>query len=138
MPSRDLKERTRLFALSVFHFCRTLPKTDEAQEAARQLRRAANSVRSNYRSARNGRSRDEFAAKLGAMHEEADECRDWLQYLHDTGIRSNASLLQEAHELTRIFSKALQTTRINSARMRPMDRGPRRPPKFKPENGDLQ
>jgi len=47
MPPRDLQERTRLFANAVVKCCRTLPKTDEAQEEARQLRRAANSIRRN-------------------------------------------------------------------------------------------
>jgi four helix bundle protein len=74
MPPRDLQERTRLFANAVVKFCRTLPKTDEAQEEARQLRRAANSMRRNYRAARRGRSRAEFAAKLGTVYEESDEC----------------------------------------------------------------
>jgi four helix bundle protein len=64
MPPRDLIDRTQRFALDVIFFCRTLPRTDEAREIARQLRRAANSVRSNYRAARNGRSRAEFASKL--------------------------------------------------------------------------
>jgi hypothetical protein len=41
-----LLERTRLFALGVLAFCRQLPSTPEAQEAARQLRQAANSTRS--------------------------------------------------------------------------------------------
>ncbi|MGH9257821.1 MAG: four helix bundle protein [Vicinamibacterales bacterium] len=67
MAPRDLLERTRLFALSVLTFCRRLPSTQEAQEAAGQLRRAANSLRSNYRAARKGRSRAEFQAKLGTV-----------------------------------------------------------------------
>ena len=107
-----------MFALAVLKFCRQLPKTDEAVEAARQLRRAANSVRSNYRAARNGRSRAEFAAKLGEVYEEADESRDWLQYLHDAGIRSDLALLREAQELTRIFAKSVQTTRANTAKIK--------------------
>ena len=95
-----------------------MPATDEAREAARQLRRAANSVRSNYRASRNGRSRDEFASRLAEAYEEADECRDWLQYLADTRIRSSPDLLEEAHALTRILAASLRTTRINSARMK--------------------
>ena len=118
MPPYDLKERTRLFALAVVRFCRRLPKTDEAREAARQLRRAANSVRSNYRASRNGRSRDEFASRLAEAYEEADECRDCLQYLADADIRSSPELLEEARALTRILAASLKTTRINSARMK--------------------
>lgn len=116
MAPRELLERTRLFALSVLTFCRRLPKTHEAQEAAAQLRRAANSVRSNYRSARKGRSRAEFQAKLGTASEEADECLDWLEYFRDAKIRDDAVPIEEARELVKIFAKSVQTTRANSIR----------------------
>src|SRR5262245_55340015 len=99
VPPHDLHERTRLFALAVLGFRRRLPLTDEAQEAARQLRRAANSVRANYRAARKGRSRAEFQAKLGTVAEEADECVDSLVYFKDAGIRNDPTLIREAREL---------------------------------------
>jgi four helix bundle protein len=98
--------------------CRTLPHTDEAREAARQLRRAANSVRSNYRASRKGRSRAEFEAKLGIVWEETDECVDWLEYIHEVRIANRPDLLPEARELAMIFTKALKTARQNSARLR--------------------
>lgn len=107
-------------------FCRHLPNTDEAKEAARQLRRAANSVRSNYRASRNGRSRDEFASRLAEAYEEADECRDWLQYLTDTLIQPDPELLEEARALTRILAASLRTTRVNSARIKELRQAPPR------------
>ena len=116
MPRYDLLERTREFALAVTVFCRTLPRTDEAADAGRQLRRAANSVRSNYRAARNGRSHREFTAKLAEAFEEADECRDWLEYLDQSGIGADRRLLQEATELTRILAASVKTARITMAR----------------------
>jgi four helix bundle protein len=97
-------------------FCRNLPASDEAQEAARQLRRAANSLRANYRSARKGRSRAEFTAKLGVAAEEADECVDWLDYLRDAGIRHDPDLLGEANELSMIMSTAYRTAKSNDRR----------------------
>jgi four helix bundle protein len=111
-----LLERTRQFALAVARFCRTLPATKEAQEAASQLRRSANAVRSNYRAARKGRSRAEFQAKLGTAWEEADECVDWLEYLRDMRITDNSVLLQEAEELARIFARSVKTARENTSR----------------------
>ena len=116
MAPRELVERTRLFALSVLTFCRRLPETREAQETAGQLRRAANSVRSNYRAARKGRSRAEFQAKLGTASEEADECLDWLEYFRDAKIRNDAALIDEARELVKIFAKSVKTTRANTNR----------------------
>src|SRR5687767_15924483 len=111
MPPHDLVERTRLFALSVPTFCRRPPGTQEAQEAGGQLRRAANSVRSNYRAARRGRSRAEFQAKLGIVFEEADECAGWLEYLRDGQIQNDPVLIEEARELARIFAKSVKTAR---------------------------
>ena len=118
MAPRDLFERTRLFALSVLTFCRRLPETCEAQEAAEQLRRAANSVRSNYRAARKGRSRAEFQAKLGTVSEEADECLDWLEYFRDAGIRDDPALIEEARELAKVFATSVRTARANTNRMK--------------------
>src|SRR5262245_15520600 len=118
MPPRDLTLRTRLFALAVRNFVRQLPKTDEAREAGGQLRRAANSMRSNYRASKRGRSRKEFESKLGTVFEEADECVDHLQYLKDSSIRHDATLFQEARELAMIFAKAVKTARENTERMK--------------------
>src|SRR5689334_20188682 len=98
----DLIERTRCFALDVLKFCRRLPATEEAREAARQLRRAASSTRSNYRAARKSRSRAAFRSKLQIAFEEADESVDWLEYLKDGGIQEDAVLLQEAREIAGI------------------------------------
>jgi four helix bundle protein len=118
MPPHDLLQRTRLFALAVLAFCRKAPRTSEAQEAVTQLRKAANSTRSNYRAARKGRSRAEFQSKLQVAFEEADECVDWLEYLKDGNIHQDAALLQEAHELAAILGAAARTARKNTARLK--------------------
>ena len=118
MPPRDLRERTRLLALAVLALCRRLPKTDEAQEVARQLRRAGNSVRNNHRAARKGRSRRLFEDKLGVACEEADECVDWLEYLRDAGIRDDPRLLDEARQIACILTSSHKTAKANSARMK--------------------
>ena len=118
VPPRDLLLRTRAYALAVLKFCRKLPATPEADDAARQLRRAANAVRSNYRAARKGRSRAEFEAKLGTVWEEADEAVDWMEYLRDARIRYDRALYQEGVELAKIFSRSVKTARENTARVK--------------------
>ena len=100
----------------MLEFCRQLPDTPEAREAAGQLRRAGNSVRNNYRAGRKGRSRPTFIDKLGVAREEADECADWLEYARDAGIRHDPALIAEANELTAILTAALKTARRNSRR----------------------
>jgi four helix bundle protein len=115
VPPWDLIERTRIFALAVLKFCRRLPATAEARDAARQLRRAATSGRSNYRSARKSRSRAEFRSKLQIAFEEADECVDWLEYLKDGRIQEDVALLQEAREIASILATAVKTSRRNAS-----------------------
>ena len=114
MPPWDLIERTRLFALAVRNCCKQLPHTDEAKEAGRQLRRAGNSTRSNYRAARKGGSRPTFRSKLQIAYEEADECVDWLQYLRDSRIQHDPALLQEAREIASILCAAVKTAKRNA------------------------
>lgn len=99
VPPRDLIERTRLFALAVLDFCQKAPNTDEAREAAEQLRKSANSVRSNCRAARKGRSRREFQSKLHVAFEEAGD----------------AALLREAKEIA-LLATAVRTAKQNTAR----------------------
>src|SRR5688500_15967808 len=46
---------------------------------------------------------------LAVLPDEADECVDWLEYVHDMKIAMRPELLQESRELARIFAKALKT-----------------------------
>ncbi len=119
MPDRpDLQKRTRDFALAALTFYRRLPKTTEADVPGRQLYRAANSVRSNYRAAKRGRSRAEFISKLGIVAEECDEVVDWLEFMRDGNIACDLKLLGEAEELRNIFARSVATARKNARRKR--------------------
>ncbi len=62
---RDLRERTKRFALSVIRAYAALPKTTEAQVLGKQVLRSGTSVGANYREACRSRSKAEFIAKLG-------------------------------------------------------------------------
>jgi four helix bundle protein len=76
--------------------------------------RSGTAIAANYRAACRGRSRAEFAAKLGVVVEEADESMFWLEMLGDCEIvpKMRLKLLSdEARELTAIFTAAQQTIR---------------------------
>ncbi|MFZ1694705.1 MAG: four helix bundle protein [Flavobacteriales bacterium] len=106
-PHKDLKDRTKQFALAVISLYKSLPKTVEAQVMGKQLLRAGTSVGANTRAAFRGRSRREYVAKLGIVIEEADECGFWLELLSESGTISNSStsaLLKESNELVSIFT----------------------------------
>jgi len=111
---RDLKERTKQFALRVMRLYRALPRREDARVIGRQLLRSGTSVGANYRAACRGRSRAEFVAKLGIVLEEADETVFWLELLQESEIvsaRKLGRLVQEARELTSIFVASICTTK---------------------------
>ena len=88
---RDLKERTKAFALAIVRLVDDLARSPATDVIGRQLLRAATSVAANYRSARRARSRKEFLAKLGIVEEEADESAFWLELVLEAGLVSSAA-----------------------------------------------
>ncbi len=109
-----MKKRTKEFAKRIIHLCRKLPPTDEARLIGKQLFRAGTSVGANYRAACRGRSRAEFASKLGIVLEETDESLYWLEIIVETNMMK-ADLLQplmeEANQLVAIFVSSLNTAK---------------------------
>ncbi len=72
------------------------------------------SVGANYRAVCRARSKADFISKIGIVLEEADETVFWLELLIETGIVAEnklKELLQEARELTAIFTAAQRTSR---------------------------
>ncbi|HEY3131064.1 MAG TPA: four helix bundle protein [Acidobacteriota bacterium] len=61
---KDLKDRTKRFALEVIRFCSRMPNRREYWVIGKQLIECASSVGANYRSACRGKSRADFIAKL--------------------------------------------------------------------------
>ncbi|MCH7400613.1 four helix bundle protein [Belliella kenyensis] len=100
---RDLKARTKRFALDIIDLVEKLPNTISSRAIANQLIRSGTSVPANYRAATRGRSNKEFIAKLGVVIEEADESEFWLELIQDKGWLEVNSLKTEASELVAIF-----------------------------------
>ncbi|HWG48070.1 MAG TPA: four helix bundle protein [Candidatus Acidoferrales bacterium] len=112
--TEKLKERTKDFAIRVIHLFQALPQAKEAQIIGAQLLRCGTSVGANYRSACHARSRADFISKIAVVTEEADESVFWLELLSDLKIVKNErleALLQEARELTAIFTASRQTAK---------------------------
>ena len=114
LPVRDLKERTKAFALAIVRLVDDLAWSRATDVIGRQLLRAATSVAANYRSARRARSRKEFLAKMGIVEEEADESAFWLELLSETGLVNStkiAELRDEASQLVAITIASIRTAR---------------------------
>jgi four helix bundle protein len=116
MTEKELKIRTRKFAIDILNFVDKLPNKKSANIIGNQLGRSASSVAANYRAACRGRSHAEFVAKIGVVEEEADESVFWLDITPETKNATTEEvlpLLNEARELTAIFTAASKTAKQN-------------------------
>ena len=103
---RDLKERTRAFALRIVRLYAALPKTTEAQVIGKQVLRSGTSVGAHYREATRARSNAEFISKVEGGLMELEETSYWLELLTDAEIVSSDRLIplrDEAEQLTAIL-----------------------------------
>ncbi len=114
MNEAELKARTKKFALRIIRLVDVLPKTIAGRAIGNQIIRSGTSVGSNYRAACRGRSKAEFAAKLGTVEEEADETCFWLELIMEAKLLPKKlvePLHEEADELTAIFTASVRTSR---------------------------
>ena len=119
MIPKELKDRTKRFAVDVIRLCCELPPTLDGRRLGQQLIDSGTSTAANYRAACRARSRAEFIAKLGTVLEEADESLFWLELMIDANLvtRPRAErLLKEADELTAIFTTSAKTARGEGSR----------------------
>ena len=104
---RDLRERTKGFAMRFVRMYSALPKSTEAQVLGKQVLRSGTSVGANYREACRGRSKAEFIAKVGDCLKELDESSYWFELLEETGVVASVALeplQKECNELLAIFT----------------------------------
>src|SRR5881409_3482979 len=115
LPSpRDLRQRTKAFAVDVVRFVQSLPRRQPTDVLGRQLLRSGTSVAANYRAARRARSRREFLAKMGIVEEEADESTFWLDLLVESRLATSVhvfELRREAGQLVAITVASIRTAR---------------------------
>jgi four helix bundle protein len=121
MTEKELKIRTKSFALRVLKLIDTLPDTRSGRILAGQLGRSGTSVGANYRSACRSRSTAEMISKLAVVEEKADESAFWPELISEHGVmspRKLAPLLQEAGELTAITVASRKTLRTRNRKSR--------------------
>ena len=114
MNEVELKNRTKQFSLRMMKLVGALPSNATGRAIGNQLVRCGTAVGANYRAACRSRSQAEFVAKLGVVEEEADESAYWLELVIEGKLVKAvlvSSLLKEADELTRIFTKSVISAR---------------------------
>lgn len=119
MTNKDLKERTFSFALRILKLGKSTQWGDVDRILIRQLMRSATSVGANYRAALRAKSKRDFLYKINIVEEEADECYFWLELIAKAEILQEKKLqllLNEANELTAIFTAQGRTTKLALAK----------------------
>lgn len=119
MGNKNLKLRTKQFALRVIKLVENLPHDTVSNILGRQLLRSGTSVGANYRAAARSKSAADFISKMGTVEEEADESGYWMELLADSSKIKPAkisALMQEANELTAIAVSSINTARKSPRR----------------------
>jgi len=123
MNEQDLLLRTKSFALRVIALVAALPNSVAGRKIGDQLVRAGTSVGANYRAACRGRSRAEFAAKLGVVEEEADESAYWMELIVEANLLRASrvdKLHDEAEQIRNIVARsrltAMRNAKVSTAR----------------------
>ena len=114
---KDLRSRTKAFALRIITLYDTLPRSGSAQVLGHQLLRSGTSVGANFREAHRARSNAEFISKVGDSLKELEETSYWLELLADSGaVKASklASLLDETSQLTAILTSIAKKVRARS------------------------
>lgn len=117
MDEKELKQRTKQFALRVMKLVKALPESTEGRAIGGQFVRCGTSVGANYRAACRARSKADFIAKLAIVEEEADESAFWMELIIESGLMERKlvePLLQEADELTAIMTASRKSASVRS------------------------
>src|SRR5436190_18149767 len=80
-PEKDLRKRTKSFALRIVRMFSALQKTTGAQILGKQVLRSGTSVGANYRESFRARSKPESISKCGDCLTEVEETAYWLKLL---------------------------------------------------------
>lgn len=111
---KDLKNRTKAFALRIIRLYSSLPKITEAQVLGRQVLRSGTSPGAHYREAQRARSTAEFVSKIESGLQELEETAYWLELLIEADIVPEAQLTDlysELEELIAIFVTVAKTAK---------------------------
>lgn len=110
--SRDLEERTAVFAEEVRAFVRTLPRTISNIEDVKQLARSSGSVAANRIEADEALGNQDRLMRCRISRKEAKECQLWLRLVRtgddEAADAQKKALWQEAHEPKLIFTATIK------------------------------
>ncbi|MFC1753462.1 four helix bundle protein [Thermoproteota archaeon] len=109
----NLGERTLRFAKRVRVYVKNLPRSLAGIEDGKQFIKSSGSVGANYLEAEEALSRKDFVMRIKISRKEAKESKYWLELTEpkDDQIKERTALIQEATELTKIFSSIVEKSK---------------------------
>ena len=114
MTQKEMKERTKRFALRIINLVDALPHSTSAQIIGKQLLRSGTSVGANYRAVCRAKSTADFISKLSIVEEETGESIYWMELLVDSkliGLGRLADLIDEANQILAIIVSSIETSK---------------------------
>ena len=114
MFGRQMKKRTKEFALRVIRLVESLETNTINQVLGRQLLRSGTSVGGNFRSSQRARPKREFVARLAVVEEECDEALFWMELLVESGAITQeriSALMKEANEILAIIVSSIRSSK---------------------------
>ncbi|HTL52490.1 MAG TPA: four helix bundle protein [Planctomycetota bacterium] len=118
-PPKDLRLRTREFAVRIISLYTVLAKSDVGRVIGRQVLRAGTSVGAQYHEGCRARSPAEFVSKLESALQELEETQYWLALTCDANLMSTrrlSLLQQECNELIAIFTASVKQAKTHLKR----------------------
>src|SRR5262245_13433319 len=103
---RDLRNRTKAFALRIIKLYSALPRRGDAQILGAQILKSGTSVGAHYREACRAKSDADLISKVEGALQELDETAYWLELIGEgeiLSIKRLQPLHDEAEELMAIF-----------------------------------
>jgi four helix bundle protein len=117
--NRQLRERTKAFAVRAIRLYSALPKSYmTAQVIGKQFLRSATSVGAQYREAVFARSRNEFISKTQCALQELEETAYWFELVIEAEIMPKQrlkNLIDEGQQLTAMLVASINTSKRRQA-----------------------
>jgi four helix bundle protein len=114
MDSKELRERSKQFALRIVRLAASLPAGRVGDVLGRQVLKSGTSIGANYREALRASSKRHFVSTVEIALREADETVYWLELLADSGTVKPTrlrALTEEANQLVAILAATVRTAK---------------------------
>ncbi len=126
MDSRQLRQRTKQFALRIITLVSTLSANRVGNVLGGQVLKSGTSIGANYREALRASSKRHFVSILQIALREAEETLYWLELLAESGTVKPATLRPLADESGQLVAILAATIRTAKQRSRQEPRTPTR------------